>query len=83
MANACFTAQATTREHVRASIAKLTLPTNSGGQYNHKDATTFITGIRRTLRETYNPGDPGNGMVKLCIASNAIARIMSTSVATA
>jgi hypothetical protein len=83
MADACFMARATTREHVHASIAKLALPTNAGGQYNHEDATTFITRIRRTLREIYNPGNPGNGMVKLCIATNAIARITSTSIATA
>ena len=71
MADACFTARATTREHVRSSIAKLTLLTNASGQYNHNHATTFIAGIRRILRETYNPGDPGNGMDKLCMASNA------------
>jgi hypothetical protein len=83
MADTCFTACATTCEHVRASITKLTLPTTDGRQYNHKDATTFIAGVRRILRETYNPGDPGNGMDKLCVAANAIASIKSTSVATA
>ena len=83
MAVACFTARATTRDHVRASITKLALPITAGGQYIHEDVTTFIAGIRHILRETYNPGDPGNGMEKLCVASNAIARIKSTSVATA
>ena len=75
-------AQDTTRVHVRASITKLTLPTNTGGQYNHEDATTFITGVRRSLHKTYIPSDPSNGMVKLCIASNAIVRITFMSVAT-
>jgi hypothetical protein len=83
MADACFMARATTREHVHTSITKLMLLTNGGGQYNNEDATTFIAGIRRTLRKTYNPGEPGNGMVKLCIAPNAVGRITSTSVATA
>ena len=83
MADACFTARATTREHVAASIKKLTLPTTNNGQYNHDAATTFIAGIHRVLRETYNPGDPGNGMFKLCAAANAIATIKATSVATA
>ena len=83
MANACFTARATTHEHVPSIITKLTLLTNASGQYNRKHATTFIAGIRRILRETYNPGDPGNGMDKLCIASNAIAHLKSTIVATA
>ena len=82
MADACFTARATTREHVRDSIAKLALPTTDSSQYNHDAATTFIAGICPILRETYNPGDPGNGMDKLCNASNAIARIKSTDVAT-
>ena len=35
MADACFTARATTCEHVRSSITKLTLLTNASGQYNH------------------------------------------------
>ena len=83
MADACFTPHATTREHVRSSIAKLTLLTNASGQYNHDHATTFIAGTRRILRETCNPGDPGNGMDKLCVASNAITCIKSTMVATA
>ena len=50
MADACFTARASTREHVRSSIAKLTLLTNASGQYNHDHATTFIAGIHRILR---------------------------------
>jgi hypothetical protein len=83
MADACFTARATTCDHVCTSIAKLALPITAGGQYNHEDATTFIAGIRRILRETYNPGDPGNGMDKLCVVSNAIACIKSTSAVTA
>ena len=84
MADACFTARATTREHVRASIAKLALPTTeAAGQYDHEAATTFIAGVHRILRETYNPGDPGNGMDKLCVATNAIAHIKVTTVATA
>jgi hypothetical protein len=83
MADACFTARATTREHVAASIKKLTLTTTNNGQYNHDAATTFIAGIHRVLRKTYNPGDPGNGMFKLCAAANAITMIKATSVATA
>ena len=33
-------------------------------------------------RKTYNPGDPGNGMDKLCVAANDIAAIKSTTVST-
>ena len=50
MADACFTARATTREHVHLSITKLTLLTNASGQYNHDHATTFIAGIQRSGR---------------------------------
>jgi hypothetical protein len=83
MADACFTARATTRKHVAVSINKLTLPTTDNGQYDHNAATTFISGIHRVLCETYNPGDPGKGMFKLCAAANAITTIKATSVATA
>ncbi len=55
MADACFTARATTRKHIHSSIAKLTLLTNASDQYNHEHATTFIAGIRRILCKTYNP----------------------------
>jgi len=82
MADACFTARATMQEHVRASIAKLMRPTTTGGQYNHENTTTFIAGMHRILCETYNPGDPGNGMDKLCVATNAIVKIKSTTIAT-
>jgi hypothetical protein len=54
MADACFTACATTGKHVRSSIAKLTLLTNASDQYKHKHATT-VAGIRRILCKTYNP----------------------------
>ena len=82
MADTCFAARTTTREHDRASIAKLTLLTTTGGQYKHENATTFMVGVRCILCKTYNPGDPGNGMDKLCLASNAITKIKSTTVIT-
>ena len=87
MADACFTARATTRDHVKAAITKLALPRNSSNQYTHDAITTFFTGVRRVLKSTYNPGDPGNGMEKLLISSTAnppslLARIRSTDAAT-
>ena len=72
MADACFTTQATTREHVRDSIAKLILPKNASGQYNHKDITTFFTAVARVLKSTFNPADPGNGMAQLLVSSTAM-----------
>jgi hypothetical protein len=87
MADGCFTARATTRDHVKAAITKLALPCNSSNQYTHDAITTFFTGIRRVLKSTYNPGDPGNGMEKLLISSTAtppslLSRIRSTDAAT-
>jgi hypothetical protein len=52
------------------------------GQYNHEDAMRFLAGIQRILCKTYNPGDPRNGIDKLCVMANVIARIQSTSVTT-
>ena len=45
MADACFTARATTRDHVKAAITKLALPRNSSNQYTHDAITTFFTGV--------------------------------------
>ena len=87
MADACFTTRATTRDHVKAAITKLTLPCNSSNQYTHDAITTFFTGVRRVLKSTYNPGDPGNGMEKLLTSSTAnppslLSRIRLTDAAT-
>jgi len=87
MADACFTACATTRDHVKAAITKLALTRNASNQYTHDAITTFFTGVRRVLKSTYNPGDPGNGMEKLLTNSMAtppslLSRIRSTDAAT-
>jgi len=41
------------------------LSKNSSEQYNHDDAVKYFAAIKRVLKETYNPGDPGHGMEKL------------------
>ena len=87
MADACFTARATTHEHVQDSIAKLVLPKNASGQYNHKDITMFFTAVACMLKSTVNPANPGNGMAQLLISSTAmppslLSTIKSTDVAT-
>ena len=53
MADACFTARATTKQHVLDRIKNLTLHKNEHGPYTH-DAGKGI-----------NPSDPGNSMTKL------------------
>jgi hypothetical protein len=82
MADACFTARATTREHVRKAIKKLALSKNSNGQFNHDVATNFKAAVIRVLKSTFNPINPGCGMSGLCTKASTIAKIKTTSVAT-
>jgi len=64
-ADACYSARSSTRAQVLEAIKRLTLSKNSSEQYNHDDAVKYFTAIKRVLKETYNPGDPGHGMEKL------------------
>ena len=61
MSDACYTARATTKAQVTASIGGLNLPTTNG-QYTHDAAAMFIVGLHRVLKMTYNPSEPGCGM---------------------
>jgi len=68
-------------------ITKLALLHNSSGQYTHDDIITFITGVRRVLKSTYNPGVTGHGMAKLLISRTAtppslLSLLCSTDAAT-
>jgi hypothetical protein len=86
MAEACYTAQATTKQQVLDEINKLTLQTNEHGQYTHThDAILLIQkGIQRVLVSQFNPSDPGKGMVKLLDdGDNILTRVQSINVITA
>lgn len=63
--DACYSARSATRTQVLEAIRRLTLSKNSSEQYNHDDAVKYFAAIKRVLKETYNPGDPGFGMEKL------------------
>eukprot|EP00956_Cyclotella_meneghiniana_P001307 scaffold1404_cov37-Cyclotella_meneghiniana.AAC.11 len=63
--DACYAARASTRTQVLDAIKRLTLSKNSSEQYNHDDAVKYFAAIKRVLKETYNPRDPGHGMEKL------------------
>ena len=65
MAEACYTARATTRQQVLDGIEKLTLHKNEHGQYTHDAILLFEKGVKRVLIGQFNPSDPGNGMTKL------------------
>ncbi len=65
MAEACYTARATTKQQVLNEINKLILHTNKHEQYTHDAILLIQKGIQRVLIRQFNPSDPGKGMVKL------------------
>ena len=87
MSDACYTARATTKAQVAASVASLSLPTTNG-QYTHDAAAMFVVGLHRVLKMTFNPSEPGCGMEMLLRSStdgvnpSALSAIKSTNVAT-
>ena len=84
MAEACYTARATTKQQVLDGIDKLTLQTNEHGQYTHDAILLLQKGIQRVLVSQFNPSDPGKGMVKLLDdGDNILTRVQSTDAITA
>jgi hypothetical protein len=84
MAEACYTARATTKQQVLDGIDKLTLQTNEHGQYTHNAILLLQKGIQRVLDSQFNPSDPGKGMVKLLDDGDSIlTRVQSTDAITA
>jgi len=84
MAEACYTARATTKQQVLDRINKLTLQTNEHGQYMHDAIFLLQKGIQHVLVSQFNPSDPGNCMVKLLNdGNNILTRIQSTDAITA
>ena len=79
MAEACYTARATTKQQVLDGIDKLTLQTNEHGQYTHDAILLIQKGIQRILVSQFNPSDPGKGMVKILDdGDNILMRVQST-----
>ena len=64
MAEACYTARATTKQQVLNGINKLTLQTKEHGQYMPDAILLFQKGIQRVLVSQFYSSDPGKGMVK-------------------
>jgi hypothetical protein len=84
MAEACYTARATTKQQVIKGIGKLTLQTNKHGQYTHNAILLLQKGIRRVLVSQFNPSDPGKGMAKLLEdRSNLLTNVKLTNAITA
>jgi hypothetical protein len=84
MANACYTARATTKQQVLNSVNKLTLQTSKHGQYMHDAILLLQKGIRRVLINQFNPSDPCKGMEKLLNdGNNLLTLVKSTDAITA
>jgi len=84
MADACYTARATTKQQVLDGINKLTLLTNEHGQYTHDAILLLQKGIRRILQSQFNPSNPGKGMEKLLDKGvNRLTQVQSTDAITA
>jgi len=84
MAEACYTAQATTKQQVLDRINKLTLQTNEHGQYMHDAILLIQNGIQPVLVSQFNPSDPGKGLVKLLDNGDEILmQVQSTDAITA
>jgi hypothetical protein len=67
MAEACYSAQASTKAQVVAKIAKLSFKKNDNGQYTHDTIATLARGIKHIMKGTYNPCDTGKDMSSLLI----------------
>ena len=82
MAEAAYSARASTRSQVLESISELDLNKTENGQYTHDDAANFITGLKTILETTYNLKDAINGMSQLLIEDSTISLIKSTDAET-
>ena len=67
MAEACYSARASTKAQVVAKIAKLSFNKNNNGQNTHNAIATLSRGIKRSMKGTYDPCDAGKGMSGLLI----------------
>ncbi len=84
MAEACYTAQATTKQQVLDRINKLTLQTNKHGQYMHDGILLLQKDIQRILVSQFNRSNPGKSMVKLLDdGDNILTQVKSTNAITA
>ena len=84
MAEACYTARATTKQQVIEGIGKLALQTNKHGQYTHDTIFLLQKGIRCVLVSQFNPSNPGKGMAKLLKdGSNLLTIVKLTNTITA
>jgi hypothetical protein len=84
MAEACYTARATTKQQVLDRINKLTLQTNEHGQYMQDLILLLQKGVQQVLISQFNPSNPGKSMVKLLDdGNNILTKVKLTDAITA
>jgi hypothetical protein len=84
MAEAYYTARATTKQQVIEGIGKLALQTNEHRQYTHNAILLLQKGIRCILVSQFNPSNPGKGMEKLIEdGTNLLTNVKLTNAITA
>jgi hypothetical protein len=79
MAEACYTARATTKQQVLDGVNKLTLQTNEHGQYTHDANLLLQKDIRRVLISQFNPSNPGKGMEMLLDNGNNLLKLVKST----
>ena len=67
MAEACYSAQGSTKSQVVAEITKLSFTKSIAGQYTHNAITTLAHRIERIMKGTYNPCNVGKEMSNLLL----------------
>jgi hypothetical protein len=84
MAEACYTARATTNQQVIKGVGKLALQMNKHGQYTHDAILLLQKGIRCVLVSQLNPSNLGKGMEKLLKdRTNLLTNVKLTNTITA
>ncbi len=76
MAEACYTARATTKQQVLDGVNKLTLQTNEHGQYTHDAILLLQKGIWHVLISQFNSSKLGKGMEKLLDDGNNLLTLV-------
>ncbi len=79
MAEACYTARATTKQQVFDGVNKLTLQTNEHGQYTHDAILLLQKGIRRVLINQFDTNNPGKGLEKLLDGGNNLLTLVKST----
>jgi hypothetical protein len=78
MAEACYTARATTKQQVLDGVTKSTFQTNKHGQYMHDAILLLQKGIWHVLISQFNPSNLGKGMEKLLNDGNNLLTLVKS-----